>query len=654
MRNIAKFTVGMFLIAASVGAEANVDSANLQNYAKHAQFINMKISPDGKHLAATTRTETGAIRLTILNVSNNEIVSITEGKESEAVADFGWADNERVIISLAQEYGAYDAPMATGDLLSINVNGKSKTIIAGPRSGDSRIRVARIIDLLPEIDDELIISSFSPFSEEPYLELQRVKASSGRKQSMGKLPLRVYKGTNTSVLLDHNGIARLATGIAPDKNNQSIVVTRDNKDDEWHEVLRFDSDSGSFTPLTFLADNSTVVGISDNTTDTLSISSFDLKTNKQTVKVTHPNTDLMPVVSINNGKVSEVIGASYELDSIENIFFEDITDTGFASLLSSLSNSFKNQTIEVTSSTLDNAKLVLTVSSTNNPKQFYLFDTKKRSLSAIVKAKPWLSQEEIPQTTLISYKTRDGLEVRGLLTLPVNADKNLPLIMHPHGGPHGIRDSLSTLSSDVKVLASHGYAVFQPNFRGSGGYGKKFLQMGYQSWGTSMIDDMTDGVRYLIKQGVVDEGRICSYGASYGGYAAVQSAIREPELYKCVVGFVGVYDLQLMFEEGDISESSSGLNYLENVLPKTKAEREAQSPVHNVDKLKAPVFIIQGGQDVRVPEEHAFRLRDALKKRNHSVEWMYKKGEGHGFYKPEHNVERWEKMLTFFGKNIGK
>ena len=164
MRNIAKFTVGMFLAAASVGALAKVDSVKLQNYAKHAQFINMKISPDGKHLAATTRTETGAIRLTILNVSNHEIVSITEGKESEAVADFGWADNERVIISLAQEYGAYDAPMATGDLLSINVNGKSKTIIAGPRSGDSRIRVARIIDLLPEIDDELIISSFSPFS----------------------------------------------------------------------------------------------------------------------------------------------------------------------------------------------------------------------------------------------------------------------------------------------------------------------------------------------------------------------------------------------------------------------------------------------------------------------------------------------------------
>ncbi|MEI8653476.1 S9 family peptidase [Pseudoalteromonas sp. Hal273] len=654
MNNIAKFTLGMFLVAASVGATAKVDSIKLQNYAKHAQFINMKISPDGKHLAATTRTETGAIRLTILNVSNNEIVSITEGKESEAVADFGWADNERVIVSLAQEYGSYDAPMATGDLLSINVNGKNKTIIAGPRSDDSRIRIARIIDLLPEVDDELIISSFSPFSDEPYLELQRVKASSGRKQNMGKLPLRVYKGTNTSVLLDHNGIARLATGVAPDKNNQSIVVTRDNKDDEWHEVLRFDSDSGSFTPLTFLADNSTVVGISDNTTDTLSISSFDLKTNKQTVQVTHPDTDLLPIVSINNGKVNEVIGASYELDSIENVFLEDITDTGFANILASLSNSFKNQTVEITSSTLDNAKLVITVSSANNPKQFYLYDTKQRRLSVIIKSKPWLDKKDIPKTSLISYKTRDGINVRGLLTLPIDANKNLPLVMHPHGGPHGIRDSLSTLSSDAKVLASHGYAVFQPNYRGSGGYGKDFMQRGYQNWGTSMIDDMTDGVNFLIEQGVVDKNRVCSYGASYGGYAAIQSAIREPDLYKCAVGFVGVYDLQLMFEEGDISESSSGLNYLESVLPKTKELREAQSPVYNVDKLKAPVFIIQGGQDVRVPEEHAFRLRNALKKRNHPVEWMYKKGEGHGFYKPEHNVERWEKMLTFLEKNIGK
>lgn len=654
MKSIGKLTACVFLAFASVGATAKVDTSVLENYARHAQFINMKISPAGDYLAATTRTETGAIRLTILDVKNNEVLSITEGKADESVADFGWADNERVIVTLAKEYGSFDAPMATGDLLSINVSGNNKTIIAGPRSGESRIKIAQVIDLLPAQDDQIIISSYSPFSEEPYLELERVKTSSGRKKSEGKLPLRAYKGTNTRVLLDHDGVARVATGVAPDKNNQNIIVARDGENKDWHEVLRFEADAGSFIPLTFLADNETVVGISDNTTDTQSVSTFNLQSKKQAVQATHPETDIFPMISIKNGQVSEVVGATYELDSIESIIFEDITDVGYASVINSLSKSFKGQAVNITSVTLDNSKMVITVGSSNNPQQFYLFDNEKRKLTPIVKSKPWLDAAEVPKTKIISYKTRDGLTIRALLTLPKNVNKNLPLIMLPHGGPHGPRDSLANFDSDAKVLAAHGYAVLQPNFRGSGGYGKKFMQLGYKNWGTTMINDMTDGVNYLIEEEVVNSDRICTYGASYGGYAAIQSIIRESQLYKCAVGFVGVYDLQLMFEEGDISEGDSGLNYLENVLPSSLQERKAQSPVYNVDKIKAPVFIIQGGKDVRVPEEHAFRLRDALKKRGQEVEWMYKKGEGHGFYKPEHNVERWQKMLTFFEKHIGE
>ncbi|MEC9319684.1 MAG: prolyl oligopeptidase family serine peptidase, partial [Pseudomonadota bacterium] len=169
-----------------------------------------------------------------------------------------------------------------------------------------------------------------------------------------------------------------------------------------------------------------------------------------------------------------------------------------------------------------------------------------------------------------------------------------------------------------------------------------------------MIDDMTDGVDYLIEKGIADPERMCVYGASYGGYAALMSVIREPKKYKCTIGFVGVYDLNLMFQEGDISEAKAGVNYLSKVLPTDKAERESQSPVHQVDKLEVPVFIIQGGRDVRVPKEHAFRLRDALEKRNHTYEWLLKPGEGHGFYKPENNIERWNKMLVFLDKYINE
>eukprot|EP00750_Incisomonas_marina_P025503 INCI5519.1.p1 GENE.INCI5519.1~~INCI5519.1.p1 ORF type:complete len:144 (-),score=5.41 INCI5519.1:134-544(-) len=134
------------------------------------------------------------------------------------------------------------------------------------------------------------------------------------------------------------------------------------------------------------------------------------------------------------------------------------------------------------------------------------------------------------------------------------------------------------MDSDAKVLASHGYAVLQPNFRGSGGYGLPFEKSGFRKWGTTMIDDMTDGTMHLVKQGIVDKDRMCVYGGSYGGYAALQSVIREPDLYQCTIGFVGVYDLEMMLEKGDIPENQAGINYLNQVLP-TGGERDLQSPV---------------------------------------------------------------------------
>ena len=223
----------------------------------------------------------------------------------------------------------------------------------------------------------------------------------------------------------------------------------------------------------------------------------------------------------------------------------------------------------------------------------------------------------------------------------------------PHGGPHGPYDSIANIDSsvrDAKVLAAHGYAVLQPNFRGSGGYGLSFEKAGFRNWGTTMIDDMTDGTMYLVDKGIVDKDRMCVYGASYGGYAALQNVIREPDLYQCTIGFVGVYDLDMMFEKGDIPQNDAGINYLNQVLPKGE-NRDFQSPIKNTDKIKVPVFIVQGEEDVRVPKEHAFALREKLEARNHPYQWMMKSGEGHGFYKPENNVELWQEMIKFLDKH---
>ena len=203
------------------------------------------------------------------------------------------------------------------------------------------------------------------------------------------------------------------------------------------------------------------------------------------------------------------------------------------------------------------------------------------------------------------------------------------------------------------MLASRGYSVLQVNFRGSGGYGRAFESSGYGEWGASMQDDLTDATLWAIKEGFTEAGKVCISGASYGGYAAMMGAVREPDLYACVVAYAGVYDLKLMFEKGDIPSRESGLVFLRKVIGEDEEVLRQRSPVYNLDKVKAPIFIVHGKEDRRVDIEHAYRLRKGLEELGKPYEWLVKPKEGHGFYKPENQLEYFERILAFFDKYIG-
>lgn len=640
----------IFVVTFFVQAEPVKESV-LERYSKHAQFMNIKISPSGNFLAATSRNEGGQVVLTVLDIENREVLSITKG-QTQSISSFNWVNDERILMTMAREVGSLETPVPTGEVFAMDADGGNQKILTGWRS-DGLKRYAQVIDLLPEEPDQVMIYGIARNSSEPFIDLFRLKVDSGRTRPAGRIPLRWYPSTNVQVLLDDEGISRLALGVDPEARNESVIMVRDGANEDWREVARYEADGGSFNPIDVTPSGEKVVGLSDTDTDTKALATMNLKSGETEVIAEHPATDLMPVMSLKNGRSNELVGGAYEYDSIEVVLFEGVEDRSFQNVIQSLSQAFPNTRVGVNSATTDNSKMVLTVSSANHPTEFYLFDAEKKALSLITQSKPWLDKADIPQTQIISYKSRDGLTIKALLTLPKNKKaEDLPLILLPHGGPHGIRDSLTGMDADAKVLAEHGYAVLQPNFRGSGGYGREFLKAGYKNWGTTMINDMTDGVMHLVDKGIADKGRMCVYGASYGGYAALMTVIREPDLYKCTVGFVGVYDLNLMFEQGDISEADAGQNYLSMVLPEDKAEREKQSPLHQLDKLKVPVFIIHGGEDVRVPIEHAYRLRDALEDKEHPYEWLVKEKEAHGFYKPENNIERWEKMLTFFDKHL--
>lgn len=638
-------------VAASLPAYATAHS--LEDYARHAQFIDIKISPQGNYLATTTRGDDGNIRLTILDIENQQPLAAAEGHGSQSINTFNWANNERILMTLAREIGSLETPSATGEILAMNADGSRREVLTGPRSRDEQWVIAEVVDWLPDEKDAVLIWQASITQREPFLDLYRMHVMTGRKRSEGRVPLRASREGGVRVLTDQSGEPRLAIGLNPNDNSKLTMMMRDGN--RWTEVMTVDETDGTFTPLAFTSDPNLVIGVSNSETDTQAISLLDLTTQEEEILAVHPSTDLSPIMSINKGRTYEVMGASYEYGEFDTVFFGGLEDEGFANSTIALINQFHGQAVTINSATFDNSKLIVQTRSANLPAIFYLYDRNNNQLQEIAETRPWLQNDKIPLTQSISYEARDGLTIQGLLTLPRDKKaQDLPLIMLPHGGPHGIRESILWMDTDAKVLAEHGYAVLQMDFRGSGGYGAEFEQAGYQRWGQEMIDDMTDGVLHLIDKGIADPNRICTYGASYGGYAAIQSTIREQDLYKCAIGFVGVYDLDLMFEEGDIPERDSGLRYLNRIMPPAGEARHAQSPVHNADKIKVPVFLIHGARDVRAPITHSERLREAMKAHGNEPKWMVKEREGHGFYNPDNNVERWTEMLAFLEAHIGE
>ncbi|MGO1891770.1 MAG: alpha/beta hydrolase family protein, partial [Luteimonas sp.] len=253
----------------------------------------------------------------------------------------------------------------------------------------------------------------------------------------------------------------------------------------------------------------------------------------------------------------------------------------------------------------------------------------------------------------VQVQTRDGLTLHGFLTVPKDSDgKGLPLVVMPHGGPFGVFDSWG-FNSDTQLLASAGYAVLRVNFRGSGNYGRAFQRAGAMQWGRAMQDDLTDATRWAIEEGIADGSRICIYGASYGGYAALMGVAREPDLYQCAVGYVGVYDLPRMSREnrriGRWARTWTG-----DWVGDDAGELAAVSPVRLADRIKVPVLLAAGGEDLVAPIEHSEAMERALTRAGVPVETLYYRTEGHGFHAVEHRRAFYGKLLEFLGRHLGE
>lgn len=307
----------------------------------------------------------------------------------------------------------------------------------------------------------------------------------------------------------------------------------------------------------------------------------------------------------------------------------------------------------------DRQHAIVFTGQSDDPGRYYYLALGKGKPLLIETAAPWLDGRRLARSQPIELKARDGLTIHGQFTPPLDPAAKPPLVVMPHGGPFGIRDYLY-YDPDVQFLASRGYAVLQVDFRGSGGYGREFMQAGFGRWGKEMQFDLLDALDHVAAKGWVDAQRVCVYGASYGGYAAMMSIIQQPQRFRCGVTYAGVSDLTLLFRSDELHDAAFIGEALTDFLRKAigdpekeKAELQARSPAYIGKGIQRPVLIAHGDSDTRAEPEHAWRLRSAIEAGGGKPEWIMAKGEGHGF-KLKENVQAFYTTLeAFLAKHLG-
>jgi len=629
-------------------AQAQVD---LDAFLRNDQFEDLKISPDGQYLAATVPLEdrTG---LAILRRSDNKITGTFALGRHTHVGRFFWANDNRVLLDATQKFGSIDQPYSTGELFAINADSGRSEILVGYRvdDGGSATHIkpkksfeqvfAELADTLPN-DERNVIVSITPFSQDiTFSTAERMDVNSGRRVTVARSPVQRAKfGT------DNQGEVRFAYGAGND--NSSKLYYRQAQGSEW-QLINDEATNGHIeTPVGFSEDNRTAYLRVENTQGPDAIVAWDIAANQRKVVLRDAVAD--PGVILYRLGTQVPIGAMILSDRRHTRFFDE--QGADARQYHSLEAAFGGDAVMITSGTRDGRQLLVQVWSDRNPGEFYLFDTQARSAAHVLSRREWIDPRTAAQVASISLKARDGLELHGFLTRPHGAGKALPMVVFPHGGPFGVNDGWD-YDGQAQMLAAAGYAVLQVNFRGSSNYGRAFEQAGAQQWGGTMQDDLTDATRWAIAQGYADAGRICIYGASYGGYAALMGAAKEPSLYKCAAGYVGVYDLPMMFARGDTQKVRFGRNFLHEWIG-DPAQLVAASPTNLADRIKVPVFLAAGGEDERAPIEHSKKMEAALRKAGVPVETLYYGTEAHGFYTLEHRREYYTKLLAFLSRSLG-
>lgn len=644
------------VVQAQTQAQAQAQAARpaIESFFQEPLLSGALLSPDGRTLAMRVATRGARSRLVALDLQSLKPTVVASFSDAD-IGQFQWVNERRLVFDLRTRLTGPGRVDIGQGLFAVNADGEEFRQLVETRlsfvkshgGGTEQLPWnTHLYQTLSRQDsDDVFVTRPEEVSKDKvdYFKLLRLNTLTGRAREIDA-PLH-----SQGWLLDAKGELRMATTYQGD---QMTVQVRQ-ADGRWKALVERERYSANAWAPRYIGPDGQIYAEAQPT-DKTGVYTLDAATGVlgRAAAAASKDFDLHPSFIANANKL---LGLRYTIDA-------EITqwlDADMKALQMHIDTLLPATANRLGVPARGDSQWVLVEAFADvQPTLTYLYHRGTRKLSSVGAARPDIQAAQMGQTDFMRITARDGLPLPAYLTLPATGPKKgLPMVVLAHGGPW-VRGASWRWDAEVQFLASRGYAVLQPEFRGSTGFGWKHFRAGWKQWGLAMQDDLADAARWAIVQGIADPQRICIAGASYGGYATLMGLAKEPELYRCGINWVGVSDIDLMYSVGwsDIHNEFKTLGMPRLIGDPVKdAERlKTASPLANAAKIKQPLLMAYGAWDVRVPLVHGEKLRDALKPHNPQVQWVVYEDEGHGWQKAETRIDFWGRVERFLNQHIGK
>ena len=617
------------------------DSGNqkysVEDYFAKPNSSSFKLSPDGSYMSYREKDANLKNHVYVKDISTGNVTKVIEEKD-ELIRGYGWANKDRLLYVM-DKGGNEDF-----HIFSVKINVTEDKELT-PYDG---VKVS-ILAFLKEDPNHIIISmnKENPQINEPYK--LNIETGEIEKLFTNDDPQNPIAGYD----FDKDGNLRAYTKLKNGINSQLFYSKDGGKTYDIIKDLNW-KDGFGILKFNYASDNPHEAYVVSNLeTDKSVIQRYDLKENKVLETVFSNDQYDVSGVSLSRKRGFELDYFSYNGEKKE-IFPQS---KYYKKLHKKITKQFPNYEYGIADYTDDESKYLIVVGSDKLYGKYYTYDVQKKEFKLLYDLMPQLKEEDMAEMKPITFQSRDGKTIHGYLTLPTNYKKGdkVPVVVNPHGGPQGVRDKWG-FNPEAQLFASRGYATLQVNFRISGGYGKEFMESGYGQIGRKCMDDVEDGLQYVIDEGYVDKNKVAIYGASHGGYAVLRGMTKTPDLYACGVDYVGVANLFTFMN----SMPAYWKPYIKMIKefwydeedPAQKVIMEEVSPINHIDKIKKPLFVVQGANDPRVNINESDQIVEALRAKGIDVPYMVKYDEGHGFGKEANRIELYKAMMGFLAENL--